>query len=226
MEHVGWADWTIAVFTILLVVVTAALWRATRDLVSSAERSSERQLRAYVSLLDIKLRDSNQTYERLLRKGVAHAVLEFQNEPTVRIRIKNYGKTPAYHVRSVVHMQIEPIANEAAVVASPFQPGSNSSIGPGHTFTLSQRFMRSLTSEEMWRINNGERSIYAVGRIEYETAFRQRCFTNFKLQYHGLYPPAKGSGFLYCPDGNENEVTSTPPSRVGWWSRLRRRVSF
>ena len=79
----------VAEFTIVLAVFTARLWfstdqlfKATKQLVSGADKTAERQLRAYIHL------DSEKIIEKL-RVAVGE-------EPTYLLRFKNFGQTPAY----------------------------------------------------------------------------------------------------------------------------------
>jgi hypothetical protein len=46
-----------AIFTVVLAIATIKLWISTSQLVESAERASERQLRAYVLIEKISLDD-------------------------------------------------------------------------------------------------------------------------------------------------------------------------
>jgi hypothetical protein len=54
IHHLLFEDWdserTISLFTVMLFGATYALWRSTRDLVRGAERTAERQLRAYATV--------------------------------------------------------------------------------------------------------------------------------------------------------------------------------
>lgn len=70
----------IATFTGFLFLATVLLWWATRNLVKGAERTSERQLRAY---LHVKQAQASRDSE-----GVLWA----------KVHIQNYGQTPAYDV--------------------------------------------------------------------------------------------------------------------------------
>ena len=70
-------EWLVAIFTGLLVVVTAwlavytyRLWGATDRLVTDAKDTSQRQLRAYVSVKEAKISEliSNKRIEAKLTK--------------------------------------------------------------------------------------------------------------------------------------------------------------
>jgi hypothetical protein len=53
------ADWPMFAATLLLAILTGALWQATSDLVRDAKHTADRQLRAYVFLRDIRLQKRN-----------------------------------------------------------------------------------------------------------------------------------------------------------------------
>jgi hypothetical protein len=69
-----------------MVLVTGGLWKATRDLVKGAEKTAERQLRAYLTA-----KAGNIIHERRSDGWW----LEWHPE------ITNVGQTPAYRVRLV-----------------------------------------------------------------------------------------------------------------------------
>src|SRR6187431_2243000 len=73
----GYGEAVIAVFTIVLAFATGLLWKATRELVRGAEKTAERQLRAYV------------LPEKAVLTNISDA------EPRYIFNAKNYGQTPA-----------------------------------------------------------------------------------------------------------------------------------
>lgn len=72
-------DETLVAFTIILAFSTIFLWVATRDLVSSAEKTARSQLRAYISVVNGDIQFVNGT-----------------NGIQAQIKIKNFGQTPAH----------------------------------------------------------------------------------------------------------------------------------
>ena len=82
-------DSLLSLFTFGLFVATWFLFRATRDLVVSAEETSKRQLRAYISVepRGIGKRDAN-------------------GPPAGFIRARNVGATPAHNVKVAIKMDI------------------------------------------------------------------------------------------------------------------------
>jgi hypothetical protein len=79
--EVKYGEWLIFLATVALFFATAALVWATWLLASGAERTAQRQLRAYVHVTEARLQQASVG---------AH--------PTVHASIKNAGQTPAYNV--------------------------------------------------------------------------------------------------------------------------------
>src|SRR5262249_22617805 len=78
----------VALFTLVLALSTVGLWTATISLYragekqrSLSERTAERQLRAYVHVVDVTLIHANDQYS-----------------PNFRITFQNFGQTPAYEM--------------------------------------------------------------------------------------------------------------------------------
>jgi hypothetical protein len=77
--------------TILLVIVTYRLWRSTWQLAADSKNSSQRQLRAYLGI--VRCEYHSQTGDRAL---------------IYDIKIRNFGKTPAYGVSATTTRKILP----------------------------------------------------------------------------------------------------------------------
>ncbi len=99
----------------LLVIFTLLLWIATRGLVTGAEKTAKRQLRAYMCLENI-------VYER--------------NElPLLYLRIKNFGNTPAHNIRFIWWLENEePVT--APVCPRTMKPKPIGMFGPGQTLSV------------------------------------------------------------------------------------------
>jgi hypothetical protein len=106
----------------LLSIVTLMLWGATVGLVRSAERTAERQLRAY---FDLK----------------SASVLDFveNGQPVVMLGFENVGETPAKDVVCRLHTQIRPISDQPRDidVDPSSSTASKSAIGRGGALTTS-----------------------------------------------------------------------------------------
>lgn len=82
-EHffVGFGTIIIAIFTAVLGLATAFLWKATKALVDGANDTAERQLRAYVMIESVRLED-----------------FEVGRRPFARVTLRNSGATPAHQL--------------------------------------------------------------------------------------------------------------------------------
>jgi hypothetical protein len=82
-------EFALVVLTLLLFLATFALWLSTQSLVNEAKRTAERQLRAYVSLVDF--------YTHVRTRQVGPNIKEIQRFEIVP-RVINTGVTPAREV--------------------------------------------------------------------------------------------------------------------------------
>lgn len=93
-------DWdserTIALFTVLLVLATLFLWKATRDLVLGAEKTAERQLRAYIGVVEIDLEIPR--INMVNPPNIDMTVPGASYVDFIVTRLKNFGDTPAFDV--------------------------------------------------------------------------------------------------------------------------------
>jgi hypothetical protein len=94
-----------AVFTVLLGLATIFLWLATRDLVDGAERTSRRQLRAYVFPHTVDAADRGH-----LGDNINDALKGYVGSVTT---IRNSGQTPAYDLRHWGGLDVRRIDEEA-----------------------------------------------------------------------------------------------------------------
>jgi hypothetical protein len=147
----------IALFTIVLAVVTLFLWIATRDLVTGAENTAERQLRAYV----------------FVQGGVIKLI---NNDTAVmaEVTLKNFGQTPGYEFETWTNIKISDPANPPFGGRKP--PAQRSIIGPGADIFAPTQFI-PITPQERNEINAGTKVIFVWGEAVYRDAFgKQRTF--------------------------------------------------
>jgi hypothetical protein len=157
--------------------------------------SPRRQLRAYVFPDNVGLMDGTM----LNPPQPVHT-----NEPGVVLIIKNSGQTPAYNVISCAMINvIEPINEERLVVPKLSASISINNIGPGGVISKALWFGRALTTNEIQDVASRARAIYLYGRIEYTDAFEKKRYTNFRLNYAGIFPYATGMIFTFTGKGNE-----------------------
>jgi hypothetical protein len=143
----------IAAFTLLLGIATFLLWRATRNLVRGAERTAERQLRAYIGILHYEIRNA---------KTGQH--------PECDIAFKNFGLTPAYKVK---------VRNEFKFIALPGRPedfamtdpNPIAPLAPANETTLKSKADNTLTQDEVDQLELDVARLFCFGEMTYEDAF-------------------------------------------------------
>lgn len=166
-------DTIIAAFTVLLFAATAALWKATRDLVSGADRNAERQARAYISVMQARV---------------------FFAESSLRVIVhaKNYGQTPAYNVSHIYGAEIAILPFEPDFIRTGERPNDKSgSIGPGaeHGFILT---LDNIPADRLNAAKRGSLPVIAWGAIWYDDAFGNERRTDFRFVYEGTQTQPPG----------------------------------
>jgi hypothetical protein len=149
----------------LLIGATLALYVATRQLVIGAEKTAERQLRAYVMIKTVRL-------EGLKDDGCPRAI----------VTIKNSGNTPAKNVThwaqmgfsTFPEMTLFPVRDSSRIMP----PGA---VAPGGKIIMSTGIDKPLNAPAINAIEKGTHAIYVVGEIRYEDAFGQTRETDFHL---------------------------------------------
>lgn len=157
--------------TFLLFVATLALWLATRRLVRSAEKTAERQLRAYVSI-----------------DGAAIMNVASGQTPKAVIDFKNFGQTPAYNVThwqvitkpQIFHQSDDPFRLPPADLYR-----SNAIIGPTSGMKMCSTANRHLTDEEFTGLADGTLAMYVFGEIRYRDAFGEDRFMRYRRMLGG-----------------------------------------
>ena len=180
-------DWdserTIALFTVLLVLATFFLWKATRDLVTGAEKTAQKQLRAYVGIDYVSVK-----------------VLEIGKKPRVDWFRKNYGQTPASRFRLWIELEILP--NEDTIASFPQQFGDydvgsiNASAGLRNECSGDDE----ITADQLQGINSRELTLYFFGAFKYFDVFGCEQTTEFRLYY--IPPFVEGKGMALSRKGN------------------------
>ncbi len=176
----------VATFTGLLFVSTILLWMATERTVRHAERSSKRELRAYLYVM------SNET-----PKFDGEGLLEGH------FLLKNAGQTPALKVRTANAMSIGKLPFEGdppPIDESIFEGGAP--LAPGAVFRLICRIPES--PPENWRdaLKKRTRAVCMYGEIRYLDVFGEEHITTYRAMYSG--PIAEGvDEIIWCQNGNE-----------------------
>jgi hypothetical protein len=192
------AERVIAIFTVILGFATWALWRSTDKLVTGAEDTAKRQLRAYVFPSDCSLLEGS-----LLTPPQPHRA----NEPAIAMAFRNSGNTPAKNAISWAAMAVIDINNEHSLIVPKLEVQFSITLAPNGIFTKTLWFGRALTSSEIEDVQAGIKGIYLYGRVEYLDCFGEQRFSNFRVRYtNSRFPPVPPSGsFNHCQDGNESD---------------------
>jgi hypothetical protein len=171
----------VALFTTILTLSTVALWWSTRRLYLSGERQiqvSERALdaadRPWVGQFgDIEI-------------GLGGTQM------TIGVNFKNYGRSPALRIRSIVGFVSGPVGLPPPTSIADMSRSTSVQIKfPGETF-FSKPY-GSLPPVSDWdKIVRGERSMWVFGRIEYSgqsgADYRTVFCSYYKAGYGGMVP--------------------------------------
>jgi hypothetical protein len=177
-------EWLTFAATFLLFVATLGLWLATVRLVRGAEKTAERQLRAYLGI----------TQATASNFGAGQIFM-------VSITVKNSGQTPAYKVTQ--HYSImggayprkEPLPQVVV-------PGGPSTLGPGEVHILEISMHRPLPGSAYSQITSGDAAIYIWGSIMYEDTFGSSRETRFSYIFGGRFGVHRGGAVVPSEDGN------------------------
>lgn len=122
--------------------------------------------------------------------------------------IRNYGNTPAHDIQ---HWGLMEFGEGPEGLQSPdvaIAPKSN--LPPGGTSTY-EKFLFG-GGNDFWLTPVGEDMIrkrtafiFVHGRIEYRDVYGTRRFTNYRLEYTGIWPPRDGAQMRFSVDGNESD---------------------
>jgi hypothetical protein len=165
----------LAILTLSLAAGTFGLWFATRRLVRSAEKTAERQLRAYV-LVD--------------EGSIVLSQIGFWD---IQISFHNFGQTPAYQHSTWIGGEVLPFSHtgfpQPTQVA---QRKGESIVGPTARFHIKTDPIK-LVGEEYAEIVSGTKAFFVWGGCDYTDAFEVRRFFIFRMRMHGL-PSASPQG--------------------------------
>src|SRR5712664_1345441 len=179
----------LTVVTLLLFLATGALYFATRDLVHDAEKTAERQLRAYL-VLD----------EANITRFVAGQTIEFHGI------IRNTGQTPAYDIDGYTGIMYDafPLPYPFPVISTAGFQESRAVLGRDQVVHARIPTKPAPTQETIDAINAGKMAVYVFGRVTYRDAFGIGRYTNYRLFYSR---PNEGAGLL-SPLGKEGNEAS------------------
>lgn len=168
-------------FTVVLAISTIGLWVVTGRTLRHAERSSERQLRAYVTIISTEI-------EKVRVNFV----------PRAEIRIQNTGQTSAYDTYILNNMLVArryplPEGADLPAVQIRFADGkigipkcSHGVLGPSQTTATRGDSGGPLSPEDYAGITNGSRALYFYGFASYRDTFGKFWRLHFRYFVGGL----------------------------------------
>lgn len=163
--------------------------RHTLQAMRAAELASERELRAYVMVKEIKIENLNR-----------------RTPFVIRLEVANFGQTPARGFKIVWGRNI---VSKSEIDSFHFYVpnhlhGSRSVLGPGDNNFSRAEFAGYLAPFAYDALRDGRDSILVWGKIWYEDAFGMPRETTFRYACSGRREIGKGSGHLRAlPDGND-----------------------
>lgn len=185
-KFTGW----LVFVTGLLFIATVGLYWATRDLVHDAEKTAERQLRAYLSVT-----------------GVIITNLEIGKRPVAQITLNNAGQTPANHVHrwaDPIVLNDIPAPNYVPIVMPTYTENSGTPVAPGGSYYITAFFDRELTDLEMNAIKSKRYAMYVKGIVTYSDIFNVKRTTRFYASFGGPGTGTNDTGAMAPMDeGNE-----------------------
>ena len=184
------ATGVIAFYTWQLRISTEKLWDAGERQLFHIKESNQRELRAYLGVIDINFNKETQ---------VASAV------------IKNFGKTPAYEViQYITCVLTEPLnSGESPEIdlTEILDKGSRNNIWPGDTTNIhspllnkSGEILEKLQISDWKIITAGKRMIYLTGKVRYSDVFGSEWITEYR---HMLGGEIGITAFAACREGNK-----------------------
>jgi hypothetical protein len=167
---------------VMLVLVTFWLVFVTRDLVNEAKASSEKRLRAYISVRIEQSPDiDNDSFAELT------------------ILFKNSGQTPAYNVRYPTGY-----TSDLPNFDCPEPPATlvreRAIFDPGEERRVTLRFSEPLSAADKDAIQTGAKLIFVFGKITFTDAFGNNRWRTFCLMHGGQW---RGRRMFWRPEGND-----------------------
>jgi hypothetical protein len=169
----------------LLVLGTFVLAGVVVIQIRDARKSAERQLRAYVFAVKIRI-------EFALGKEVV-----------ATLTVKNTGQTPAYDmvVNASLEYRILPVNSPISIVSS--EEMSRTTLGPDQDVLLAIYSGQLLTADESIAIANDRAIIFVYGQIKYRTAFKADQTTDFRFLFDRTCALIAKGTMRIAPTGNK-----------------------
>lgn len=184
------SEWWLVSFTGCLVILNALLAGSTAKLVRRSDENAKMQLRAHVFPESIEISNID--------------AFDASGNDRVKIRIKNYGQTPAYKCTCERRYDIFdfPVRIFPELKIPPNDPApSLIDIPPGGFYETSITYKRP-ANDVRSDVINGIKAIYVYGVIEYEDAFGVTRTTKFRYMCGGDSGVSAGAMYA-CHEGNK-----------------------
>jgi hypothetical protein len=190
-KHNGWVDVLnnpSDIFTFALAIFTFGLFLITRKQLGVARDMAEIEMRAYVAIDKIEIKDVKETFA-----------------PTVTFDIKNFGKTPAHDSTFISTIAIRHFPLGEDTLPDIPLPHKSVAIIPSGGVTNSQHiFGLKLDRAILNDLGSNKTAIYVYGKISYKDVFRKNHTTRFRCFYNGLAGKlGETSDLNICDEGNE-----------------------
>jgi hypothetical protein len=190
------AIWTVVlgIATCILGIATVRLWRATDRLVEGAEKTAERQLRAYITAKE------------------AAVVREGDTNFRIYLKFLNTGQTPAYnfscwHKSDVRASSWRPPFLDTSNIVGVSIIGADAPSYATTDFVISEQDRRAIEGEGL--------CVFVWGRIDYHDAFERPRFLYFRMGAAGKlrsvqFDSIKGQGWALVPLGYYTDEYEQP----------------
>jgi flagellar basal body-associated protein FliL len=183
----------VALATVGIFAFTLALFVATYLLYEAGERHSERQLRAYITILHGSIvYGQTAAPDGTVTPGV-----------TITVELKNSGQTPAY--RLVTWLAEPKILEKNAIPWGPntLKASKDSILGAGVTTRL--HWTMPITDADRVEINNGAKKIFVWGGADYLDAFKQKRTYTFRAANQHSSVIALGGYWALNAEGEQGD---------------------
>lgn len=196
----AYSTFVIAFFTVALAWYTSRLFGSGERTFKHIERASHQQLRPYIGLSSFPLPSLPQGGTEI-RAGV---------------KIRNFGKTPAFNLESEIKCDIAPYPHPDGFV---FDEGRAQptviELNPRDKTHVSKRGKLSAADVEQVRTGRdgiGEVRLYVHGHVRYTDAFG----TVYNKRFCYIYGGKQGLKASSCPDHNDTIIEGRPAELTRW----------
>jgi len=154
---------SLAIITFTLAFFTYSLWKATGKLVSDAEKTSKRELRAYIGM-----GGGGEVF--LLPNKILRGVVE----------IKNFGETPAHNVMVALAGELRAPGDKRPFNDPVFIPHKQP-IAPTMSWTFGHEF-QGMTDQDLKDVLADRKLVYIWGHVKYQDIYKETQTLRFRLR--------------------------------------------